>query len=151
MVTWFSILEKLEQRQNYCQSFHRHKQSSHLNHIVKQFLFQQGEVGVQMHDECPHRGQNKSRLMHREKKSFIPQYVTCVLNISTCNLSCNLPFSVILSNVEHSLFLIFLLLFVSLPVRTALIAIIGFMPTKGEGAIGSLDYTPEERKALAKK
>ncbi|RXM29705.1 Ras-related GTP-binding protein D [Acipenser ruthenus] len=34
---------------------------------------------------------------------------------------------------------------------TALIAIIGFMPTKGEGAIGSLDYTPEERKALAKK
>lgn len=25
------------------------------------------------------------------------------------------------------------------------------MPTKGEGAIGSLDYTPEERKALAKK
>nr|XP_019947145.1 PREDICTED: ubiquitin-conjugating enzyme E2 J1 [Paralichthys olivaceus] len=38
-----------------------------------------------------------------------------------------------------------------LPVRTALIAIIGFMPTKGEGAIGSLDYTPEERRALAKK
>ncbi|XP_035534961.1 ubiquitin-conjugating enzyme E2 J1 [Morone saxatilis] len=36
-------------------------------------------------------------------------------------------------------------------VRTALIAIIGFMPTKGEGAIGSLDYTPEERRALAKK
>ncbi|KAG8582207.1 hypothetical protein GDO81_007959 [Engystomops pustulosus] len=25
------------------------------------------------------------------------------------------------------------------------------MPTKGEGAIGSLDYTPDERKALAKK
>lgn len=37
------------------------------------------------------------------------------------------------------------------PVRTALLAIIGFMPSKGEGAIGSLDYTPEERKALAKK
>ncbi|XP_062857197.1 ubiquitin-conjugating enzyme E2 J1 [Trichomycterus rosablanca] len=36
-------------------------------------------------------------------------------------------------------------------IRTALIAIIGFMPTKGEGAIGSLDYTPEERKTLAKK
>ncbi|XP_069052539.1 ubiquitin-conjugating enzyme E2 J1 [Lepisosteus oculatus] len=36
-------------------------------------------------------------------------------------------------------------------IRTALIAIIGFMPTKGEGAIGSLDYTPEERKSLAKK
>ncbi|KAI2644299.1 Ubiquitin-conjugating enzyme E2 J1 [Labeo rohita] len=35
-------------------------------------------------------------------------------------------------------------------IRTALIAIIGFMPTKGEGAIGSLDYTPEERRALAK-
>lgn len=42
-------------------------------------------------------------------------------------------------------------LFFFLPVRTALIAIIGFMPTKGEGAIGSLDYTPEERRALAKK
>ncbi|CAL8394401.1 unnamed protein product [Gadus morhua 'NCC'] len=36
-------------------------------------------------------------------------------------------------------------------IRTALIAIIGFMPTKGEGAIGSLDYTPEERRSLAKK
>ncbi|XP_039603929.1 ubiquitin-conjugating enzyme E2 J1 isoform X2 [Polypterus senegalus] len=36
-------------------------------------------------------------------------------------------------------------------IRTALIAIIGFMPTRGEGAIGSLDYTPEERKMLAKK
>ncbi|XP_068087247.1 ubiquitin-conjugating enzyme E2 J1 [Hyperolius riggenbachi] len=36
-------------------------------------------------------------------------------------------------------------------IRTALLAIIGFMPTKGEGAIGSLDYTPEERKSLAKK
>ncbi|XP_068609893.1 ubiquitin-conjugating enzyme E2 J1 [Brachionichthys hirsutus] len=36
-------------------------------------------------------------------------------------------------------------------IRTALIAIIGFMPTKGEGAIGSLDYTPEERRALAKR
>ncbi|NXQ02768.1 UB2J1 enzyme, partial [Vidua macroura] len=36
-------------------------------------------------------------------------------------------------------------------IRTALLAIIGFMPTKGEGAIGSLDYTPEERRALAKK
>lgn len=42
-------------------------------------------------------------------------------------------------------------LVLSPPVRTALIAIIGFMPTKGEGAIGSLDYTPEERRALAKK
>ncbi|NXB37761.1 UB2J1 enzyme, partial [Eulacestoma nigropectus] len=36
-------------------------------------------------------------------------------------------------------------------IRTALLAIIYFMPTKGEGAIGSLDYTPEERRALAKK
>jgi len=35
--------------------------------------------------------------------------------------------------------------------RTALLAIIGFMPTKGEGAIGALDYTPEERKLLAKR
>ncbi|KAK6169246.1 hypothetical protein SNE40_020331 [Patella caerulea] len=36
-------------------------------------------------------------------------------------------------------------------IRTALLAIIGFMPTHGAGAIGSLDYTPEERKVLAKK
>ncbi|XP_022082000.1 ubiquitin-conjugating enzyme E2 J1-like [Acanthaster planci] len=36
-------------------------------------------------------------------------------------------------------------------IRTVMLAIIGFMPTKGEGAIGSLDYTPEERKLLAKK
>ncbi|KAI8792358.1 hypothetical protein BgiMline_016700 [Biomphalaria glabrata] len=36
-------------------------------------------------------------------------------------------------------------------IRTALLAIIGFMPTHPNGAIGSLDYTPEERKILAKK
>lgn len=36
-------------------------------------------------------------------------------------------------------------------IRTALLAIIGFMPTHGNGAIGSLDYTPEERKRLARK
>lgn len=36
-------------------------------------------------------------------------------------------------------------------IRTALLAIIGFMPTRPGGAIGSLDYTPEERKVLAKK
>ena len=36
-------------------------------------------------------------------------------------------------------------------IRTALLALIGFMPTQGEGAIGSLDYTSEERKILAKK
>ncbi|KAM7308735.1 ubiquitin-conjugating enzyme E2 J1 [Ixodes scapularis] len=34
---------------------------------------------------------------------------------------------------------------------TALLAIIGFMPTHGSGAIGSLDYSTEERKQLAKK
>ena len=34
-------------------------------------------------------------------------------------------------------------------VRTMLEAIISFMPSKGEGAIGSLDYTPDERKRLA--
>ena len=38
-----------------------------------------------------------------------------------------------------------------LSVRTALLALIGFMPTFGEGALGSVDYTPEERKILAKK
>lgn len=36
-------------------------------------------------------------------------------------------------------------------IRTALLALIGFMPTLGEGAIGSLDYTAEERKSLASK
>lgn len=34
-------------------------------------------------------------------------------------------------------------------IRTVLMAIISFMPTKSEGAIGSLDYTPQERKKLA--
>lgn len=36
-------------------------------------------------------------------------------------------------------------------IRTALLAIIGFMPTHGAGAIGSLDYTADERKALAQR
>ncbi|XP_014262565.1 ubiquitin-conjugating enzyme E2 J1-like [Cimex lectularius] len=36
-------------------------------------------------------------------------------------------------------------------IRTALLALIAFMPTAHKGAIGSLDYTPEERRALAKK
>jgi ubiquitin-conjugating enzyme E2 J1 len=35
-------------------------------------------------------------------------------------------------------------------VRTALLALISFLPTKGEGAIGSLDYSDEERRQLAK-
>ena len=34
-------------------------------------------------------------------------------------------------------------------IRTAVLAIIGFMPSPGQGTIGSLDYTPEERRALA--
>uniref|UniRef100_A0A0D6R7K7 UBC core domain-containing protein n=1 Tax=Araucaria cunninghamii TaxID=56994 RepID=A0A0D6R7K7_ARACU len=34
-------------------------------------------------------------------------------------------------------------------VRAALVALIAFMPTKPEGAVGSLDYTKEERSALA--
>ncbi|CAD5120400.1 DgyrCDS8970 [Dimorphilus gyrociliatus] len=36
-------------------------------------------------------------------------------------------------------------------IRTALLAIIGFMPTHGRGAIGSLEYPKEQRKKLAKK
>jgi len=32
-----------------------------------------------------------------------------------------------------------------------MLAIIGFMPTHGAGALGSLDYTPDERKVLAKR
>ncbi|KAK1292151.1 Ubiquitin-conjugating enzyme E2 32 [Acorus calamus] len=34
-------------------------------------------------------------------------------------------------------------------VRTALVALIAFMPTNGDGALGSLDYKKEERRALA--
>jgi len=36
-------------------------------------------------------------------------------------------------------------------IRTALLAIIGFMPTPGQGTIGSLDYPKSERIKLAKK
>uniref|UniRef100_A0A0A9ZGF9 Ubiquitin-conjugating enzyme E2 J1 n=2 Tax=Lygus hesperus TaxID=30085 RepID=A0A0A9ZGF9_LYGHE len=36
-------------------------------------------------------------------------------------------------------------------IRTALLALIAFMPTNGKGTIGSLDYTPDERKILARK
>lgn len=36
-------------------------------------------------------------------------------------------------------------------IRTALLAIIGFMPTPGQGTIGSLDYTQDERRALARR
>lgn len=34
-------------------------------------------------------------------------------------------------------------------VRTALVALIAFLPTKPDGALGSLDYTKEERRVLA--
>ncbi|GMT14472.1 hypothetical protein PFISCL1PPCAC_5769 [Pristionchus fissidentatus] len=34
-------------------------------------------------------------------------------------------------------------------IRTALLAIVGFMPTSGKGAIGSADYPSKERKKLA--
>lgn len=36
-------------------------------------------------------------------------------------------------------------------IRTALLALIAFMPTPGVGTIGSLDFTPDERKQLALK
>lgn len=35
------------------------------------------------------------------------------------------------------------------PVRTALVALIAFMPTNPDGALGSLDYNKEERRKLA--
>lgn len=143
---------------NGSQSRRRHKQSPDPSRIVKWALCQLEDVRVPAHGECPHRGQAKSRLTLR-RQSIIPAYVTRVLNMSTCGPSCNLTFSVLPCNVDcfwnffwsSPLCFFFLLLSVSLSVRTALIAIIGFMPTKGEGAIGSLDYTPEERRALAKK
>lgn len=80
---------------------------------------------------CPHEGlENKS-----------------LCNTGSKHVRFVLPFPVLLGFLYFS----FCVVFFFFPVRTALIAIIGFMPTKGEGAIGSLDYTPEERKALAKK
>jgi ubiquitin-conjugating enzyme E2 J1 len=36
-------------------------------------------------------------------------------------------------------------------IRTALLAIISFLPAKAEGAIGAIDYSSSERKSLAKK
>lgn len=36
-------------------------------------------------------------------------------------------------------------------IRTALLALIAFMPSSSAGTIGSLDYTPEERKTLARR
>jgi ubiquitin-conjugating enzyme E2 J1 len=36
-------------------------------------------------------------------------------------------------------------------IRTVLVALIGFMPTKGGGAIAALDYSAEERRELARK
>eukprot|EP01122_Echinamoeba_exundans_P012990 TRINITY_DN5593_c0_g1_i1.p1 TRINITY_DN5593_c0_g1~~TRINITY_DN5593_c0_g1_i1.p1 ORF type:complete len:331 (-),score=58.67 TRINITY_DN5593_c0_g1_i1:90-1082(-) len=36
-------------------------------------------------------------------------------------------------------------------IRTVLLALIAFLPTKGDGALASLDWPPEERKKLAKK
>jgi len=36
-------------------------------------------------------------------------------------------------------------------IRTALLAIIGFMPTPGQGTIGSLDYPSDERQRLARR
>lgn len=36
-------------------------------------------------------------------------------------------------------------------VRTALLALIAFMPTPGSGTVGALDYTKEERQLLARK
>jgi len=35
-------------------------------------------------------------------------------------------------------------------IRTALMALIAFMPTRGDGAIASLDWSPDERKKLAR-
>ncbi|XP_054268929.1 ubiquitin-conjugating enzyme E2 J1-like [Macrosteles quadrilineatus] len=36
-------------------------------------------------------------------------------------------------------------------IRTALLALIAFMPTPANGTIGAIDYTPEERQKLARK
>lgn len=41
--------------------------------------------------------------------------------------------------------------FFSVVVRTALVALIAFMPTSPNGALGSVEYPKEERRALAVK
>lgn len=43
----------------------------------------------------------------------------------------------------------YLIFFFLLAVRTALVALIAFMPTEPNGALGSLDYKKGERRALA--
>ncbi|GFQ01400.1 ubiquitin-conjugating enzyme e2 32 [Phtheirospermum japonicum] len=52
------------------------------------------------------------------------------------------------SNIELPLHRFYHMSFVLL-VRTALVALIAFMPTSPNGALGSLDYPKEERRALA--
>ena len=52
--------------------------------------------------------------------------------------------------VVASLILVTICVFV-FTVRTALVALIAFMPTNPNGALGSLDYKKEERRVLAVK
>lgn len=88
--------------------------------------------------------QTCSQLIH-----LLPCY-TNITQLCTEVYSASFPVLILYLPLLSSIKL-YVSLCVCVSVRTALIAIIGFMPTKGEGAIGSLDYTPEERKALAKK
>ena len=46
-------------------------------------------------------------------------------------------------------FLVWIIIIKWIEVRTMLEAIISFLPSEGAGAIGALDWTPEERKRLA--
>lgn len=51
----------------------------------------------------------------------------------------------IISNFTHEFVLAYFV------VRTALVALIAFMPSNPNGALGSVDYPKEERRALATK
>lgn len=66
------------------------------------------------------------------------------LSLFSLSLQCSFSFVIYLLSLE-------LLYAIGVVVRTVLLALIAFMPTKGEGAIGALEYTPEERKGLAEK
>lgn len=55
----------------------------------------------------------------------------------------SVAFQNVINNCSHTI--------VSSTVRTALVAMIAFMPTASEGALGSLDYPPEDRQDLARR
>lgn len=101
--------------------------------------------GKTLHENLQSQG---SHMYHRFKLLFVALYLT---NLGTTPFPQN-SFGLRNINIVDlvKLKLNNYCLYMSI-VRTVLMALIGFMPTQGAGAIGSLDYTPQERKVLAKK